>query len=125
MFRPAQPLAAARRVVAAHPDETALVAILLVGAALRLAFCPRAPIFTHGDSQQYYEPARALLDGRGFDLAYKRAPLYSAFIALLTLLLGPSLHGLIAVQHTLGLGTAVTVCLPRERPRQDSQVSPS
>jgi len=33
--------------------------------------------------------------------------------------------GTIELGTALGLGTAVTVCLPRERPRQDSQVSPS
>jgi two-component system OmpR family sensor kinase len=33
--------------------------------------------------------------------------------------------GTIELATALGQGTAVTVCLPRERPRQDSQVSPS
>jgi 4-amino-4-deoxy-L-arabinose transferase-like glycosyltransferase len=100
-------LAAARGVSSNRPDLVALLAIALVASAVRLAFFPSAPIFTHGDSQQYYEPARALLDGKGFDLGYKRAPLYSLVIAASTVLLGENLRRLVVLQHLLGVATAL------------------
>src|SRR5690348_13455722 len=75
-------LAGKRRLIAAHSDVAALLVILALGAALRLAFSPRAPVFVHGDSYQYFRPAAALLYGEGFPLPLKRPPLYPAFIAV-------------------------------------------
>ncbi len=84
----------------------ALLIVLTLGAALRLAFFPRAPVLVHGDSYQYYRPAAALLTGDGFPLPLKRPPLYPAFVAVVGWGLGEDMRRLAAVQHLLGLGTA-------------------
>lgn len=103
-----------RRAIAAHPDITALVLILLIGAGLRVAFFPRAPIFIHGDSTQYYVPAHDLMDGQGLQIPLKRPPVYPVFIAAVGTWLGENLSYLAAVQHLLGLGTvALTYGLGR------------
>lgn len=98
-------LDASRRAIAAHPDAVALLLILTIGAALRLAFLPRAPIFIHGDSTQYWEPARAFLDGQGLNIPLKRPPVYPLFLALIFGTMGENLLNVAAVQHALGLGT--------------------
>lgn len=105
--RLSQALAATRQVRLNRFDLIALLVITLVASVLRATFFPSAPIFTHGDSQQYYEPARALLDGRGLDLGYKRVPLYPLLIAVSTFLLGENLRGLVVLQHLLGVATAL------------------
>jgi 4-amino-4-deoxy-L-arabinose transferase-like glycosyltransferase len=92
-------------------DAAAILLIVAVGLALRLAFAARMPVLIDGDSSQYHEAAYALLTGQGFPLPLARQPLYPAFIALVALLLGESLERLALVQHLLGLGTAVLTYL--------------
>ncbi|MBA2449361.1 MAG: glycosyltransferase family 39 protein, partial [Chloroflexi bacterium] len=101
------PVALVRRALVGHADLLALILILAVGGALRLAFFPRAPVFIGGDTSQYYVPAAALLNGEGFPLPLKRPPLYPLFMAFVGWGLGPDLRGLVAVQHVLGLGVAL------------------
>jgi len=101
------PVALVRRALVGHADLLALILILAVGGALRLAFFPRAPVFIGGDTSQYYLPAAALLNGEGFPLPLKRPPLYPLFMAFVGWGLGPDLRGLVAVQHVLGLGVAL------------------
>ncbi len=95
-----------RQAVSRHPDALALCAVLAVGAALRLAFWPRAPVFIGGDTSQYYLPAWALMHGEGLPLPFKRPPLYPLFVALVGWGISPDLRVLVAIQHALGLGTA-------------------
>ena len=95
-----------RRGLTRYADALALVFVVGVGAALRVVFFDRAPVFIGGDTSQYYLPAHALLNGEGFPLPLKRPPLYPLFMALVGRALGPDLHVLVAVQHVLGLATA-------------------
>ena len=85
-------------------DAAAILLIVVVGLALRLAFAARMPVLIDGDSSHYHEAAHALLTGQGFPLPLARQPLYPAFIALVGFLLGESLERLALVQHLLGLG---------------------
>ena len=100
------PITSARRVVAAHPDVACAVLVILVAVALRVAFFPRAPVFIHGDSYQYYRPADALMNAQGFPLPLKRPPVYPLFVGLAGTVLGEDLRVLVAVQHLLGVVTA-------------------
>ena len=58
------------------------------------------------DSPEYYLPAYHLVSGQGFDLAERRTPLYSLFIAATIGLAGTELMALAFVQHLLGVATA-------------------
>ena len=58
-----------------------------------------------------FAPAHELAHGLGFELTYKRTPLYSLFIAGAVALLGDDLRRLIFVQHLLGVLTAVLTYL--------------
>ena len=100
-------IGSARRIVAARPDLLAGLLVALVAAGLRLAFFPGAPVFLHGDTYQYYRPAADLATGDTFDLPLKRPPLYPAFLALVWVTLGQDPGNAVAVQHALGVGTAL------------------
>ena len=75
-------------------EAVALLVILVVGVVVRLAFAARVPVLVDGDASHYYEPTHALLSGQGSPLPLARQPLYPAFIALPTLVLGKSLKRL-------------------------------
>ena len=100
-------VAAARGALGRHPDRAALLLILLVGLAIRLAFTFRAPIFLVHDSVTYFESGYDFARGYGFDLAFKRTPLYPLFIAGVVGFVSEDLQALAFVQHLLGLVTAV------------------
>src|SRR5687768_11535405 len=106
---PLPALAGARGAVARHPDLVALSLIVVVGAALRVAFSPGAPVLVHGDSYQYFRPAHALITGDGFPLPLKRPPVYPVFMAGVGSLLGQDLRHLTTVQHLLGVATGALV----------------
>src|SRR3712207_1018925 len=93
--------------VAAHPDFLVALLVVVVAAGVRVAFFPGAPVFLHGDTYQYYRPAADLATGDNFDLPLKRPPLYPAFVALVWVVLGEDPLNTIAVQHALGIGTAL------------------
>jgi 4-amino-4-deoxy-L-arabinose transferase-like glycosyltransferase len=91
-----------------HPDLTCLLLLLVLGAAARLAFAFRAPpLFVGGDSQTYLVPGYELAHGFGFAPILKRPPLYPLFVAFSIVLMGEDPHGLVFLQHLLGLGTVV------------------
>lgn len=97
-----------------HPDRAALLLLLLVALALRLAFTFRAPVFLVHDSVTYFESGYDLARGAGFDLAFKRTPLYPLFIAGVVALVSEDLQALGFVQHLLGLvSVALTYLLGR------------
>ena len=101
----ARPLAAIRGFLVRHPDRAALLTILAVGLAVRLAFTFRTPIFLVHDSATYFESGYDLARGYGFGLAFKRTPLYPFFIAAVVDVVGEDMQGLAFVQHLLGLVT--------------------
>jgi 4-amino-4-deoxy-L-arabinose transferase-like glycosyltransferase len=85
-----------------------VLALLLIGGVLRLAFAFRAPpLFIGGDSQTYLVPGYELARGLGFAPILKRPPMYPLFVALSIVLMGEDPHGLAFLQHLLGLGTVV------------------
>lgn len=59
------------------------------------------------DSVTYYQAGYDFARGSGFELAFKRTPLYPLFIAGVIALVGEDLQALGFVQHLLGLLTAV------------------
>jgi hypothetical protein len=88
----------------------ALVAVLGLAAGMRVALVANAPAFiTVEDSQDFFTAAYGLVQGDGFDLPLKRAPLYPLFLAGVTALFGPSLEAAVVVQHLLGLLTVACV----------------
>lgn len=97
---------ATRQTITRHPDAAALLAIMLPALALRLAFTFRAPVFLVHDSLTYFQAGYDLARGSGFELAFKRTPLYPLFIAVVVSLVGEDLQALGFVQHLLGLLTA-------------------
>src|SRR4051812_48043055 len=73
--------AAVARRVGQHPDRSALLIILLAALAIRLAFTFRAPVFLVHDSVTYFQAGYDFARGAGFDLAFKRTPLYPLFVS--------------------------------------------
>ena len=63
------------------------------------------PLFVGGDSQTYLVPGYELARGLGFAPILKRPPLYPLFVALRIVVMGEDPHGLVFLQHLLGLGT--------------------
>jgi 4-amino-4-deoxy-L-arabinose transferase-like glycosyltransferase len=103
-----------RGIIARHPDRVALIALLLIGAGVRLAFTFRAPIFLVHDSVTYFQSGYDFARGYGFELAFKRTPLYPVFIAGVVAVVGEDLQALAFVQHMLGLvSIALTYFLAR------------
>ena len=98
-------VAGARR----HPDAVALVILLAVGGAIRLALQSRAPaFFVGGDSQTYLLPAYELVRDGDWDMGARRPPGYPLFVAAAIALFGEDPRALAAVQH--GLGLLVIAC---------------
>jgi hypothetical protein len=107
-------LVAARGSIGRHPDRWALLLLLTVGLAMRLAFTFRAPVFVVNDSVTYFQSGYDLARGYGFDLAFKRTPLYPLFVAGVVYVVGEDLQALGFVQHLLGLvSVALTYLLGR------------
>jgi 4-amino-4-deoxy-L-arabinose transferase-like glycosyltransferase len=104
-------LAAARGSIRRHPDRWALLLLLTVGLAMRLAFTFRAPVFVVNDSVTYFQSGYDLARGSGFDLAFKRTPLYPLFVASVVYVVGEDLQALGFVQHLLGLLTVTLTYL--------------
>jgi 4-amino-4-deoxy-L-arabinose transferase-like glycosyltransferase len=97
--------------IARHPDRTALLSILLAAVAIRLAFTFRAPLFLVHDSITYFQAGYDFARGYGFELAFKRTPLYPLFIAAVVAVVSEDLQALGFVQHLLGIGSALMTYL--------------
>ena len=96
----------------ARPDGAALGLVVVVAAAIRLAFLFRAPPFyVGGDSPTYLLPAVELLQGLGFDPIVKRPPAYPLFLAGTMALFGLEPQGMLLAQHALGIMTAAATWL--------------
>ena len=90
-----------------RPDLVALAGLGLTALALRAAFLLRAPAFITNDSLSYLLPGFDLVTGLGFDPIYKRPPGYPIFNAAALWFFGQqSLHGLLVLQHLLGVASA-------------------
>lgn len=89
-------------------DIAAVLLVLGVGLALRWPFVSTgAPMFVTPDSESYLLPGWELAHGQGFNPELRRTPVYSVFIAIALTLLGDNLERLAALQHGLGLLTAL------------------
>jgi 4-amino-4-deoxy-L-arabinose transferase-like glycosyltransferase len=99
--------AAARGSLGRHPDRAALLLIILAALGMRLAFTFRAPVFLMHDSITYFQAGYDFARGYGFELAFKRTPLYPLFIASVVWLVSEDLQALGFVQHLLGVFSAV------------------
>ena len=93
--------------VGRHPDRAALLIIIAAALAIRLAFAFRAPVFLVHDSVTYFQAGYDFARGTGFDLAFKRTPLYPLFVSGVVALVSEDLQALGFVQHLLGVLTAV------------------
>lgn len=81
--------------------------VALTAAAIRLAMIDRAPVFINKDSVSFFLPGWDLANGLGLTAEYRRAPLYSLFVAGAVAALGDSLLSVARFQHILGVGMAV------------------
>ena len=90
-------------------DALSLTVIVLLGLTVRLVFGSINPVLLAGDSPDYFEPAYALLHGKGFPVLTYRGPAYPIFIVLVLLLFGENLEWITAAQRVLGLATAALV----------------
>ncbi|MFN0071871.1 MAG: glycosyltransferase family 39 protein [Chloroflexota bacterium] len=89
-------------------DVLLVIAIVVTGAVLRWPFIASgAPMFVTPDSESYLLPGWELAHGQGFNPELRRTPMYSVFIAGVLLLLGDNLERLAAVQHGVGVLTAL------------------
>ena len=91
----------------AHPDALGLALVAGLALFFRAQFVFRAPMFMQHDSLGYILPAWELANGEGFGVGFRRTPVYPFFLAGVLSLFGPSLSGVLIVQHLLGVGTAV------------------
>jgi 4-amino-4-deoxy-L-arabinose transferase-like glycosyltransferase len=91
---------------AAHPDLAALALVVGLALLIRGQFAFRAPMFMQHDSLGYFLPAYDLATGQGFGVGFRRTPVYPLFLSGVLLALGPSLAGILIVQHLLGGLTA-------------------
>jgi hypothetical protein len=83
-----------------------LALILVLAAAMRLLLSQYAPAFILAhDTEDFFGAGYNLARGAGFDLPWKRAPLYAGFLGAAIAALGPSLERIVAIQHVLGLVT--------------------
>jgi hypothetical protein len=89
-----------------------LITALVVGVALRIELTLVAPPFLVAkDSGDYFSAGYHLLSNGQLQLSLKRTPLYSLFLAGLTVGVGPSLDHILVAQHALGLLTIVLAYL--------------
>jgi len=92
-------------------DRLALLLVVLVAGALRLAFLDRAPLFIRPDSVPYFQAGYELAYGLGPDLQLHRAAGYPLFLAGTIRLLGEDLRSIAIAQHVLGVLTAALAYL--------------
>lgn len=96
------------RLLAKHPHLTALLALGIIAAVLRLGVLLRAPAFITNDSLSYLLPGFDLASGLGFDPIFKRPPGYPLFVAAVLWLFGrQDLTGLLLLQHLIGVVTVL------------------
>ncbi|MCC6177595.1 MAG: glycosyltransferase family 39 protein [Chloroflexi bacterium] len=104
--------AALGRALRAHFDLWAILTVLVVAVAMRLAFTTSAPPFINADAEGYYLPGHDLAFGQPFQPDFRRTPGYPAFIAAEIWLFGESLQTLVLVQHLVaGPATATLTYL--------------
>ncbi|MCC6661324.1 MAG: hypothetical protein IT437_10605 [Phycisphaerales bacterium] len=96
------------------PARTVLTTAL-VAVAVRVAAAWCVPLVITNDGAGYLSWALALRGGRPVDWPAFRTPGYSGFLAGVIALLGESVTAIQAVQHTLGVLTAVLVTLMARR----------
>ena len=90
------------------PDRWNLRLVAIVAASARLAILFRVPVFVIGDSGGYVEAAGTIArDGSFAPLLGIYPPAYSIFLAGTWAVLGPDFLAVAAVQHALGVVTAV------------------
>jgi len=96
------------RAVARHPDRWNLRIVATVAALVRLVVLFRVPVFVIGDSGGYVEAAGTVArDGSFAPLLGIYPPAYSVFLAGVWAVLGPDYLAAAAVQHALGVVTAI------------------
>lgn len=84
------------------------VAIAAVAALLRAGVMFRAPAFVIGDSGVLIETMTTVVERLSFDpIAGVYPPLYPLFMLAVRALMGPDFLAVVAVQHVLGIWTAV------------------
>lgn len=89
-------------------DAVSASVVTVVGAAFRASIMFRAPAFVIGDSGSYAEAATTIREQFSFaPLSSIFPPGHPTFMAGVQLLLGPDFLAVIAVQHLLGIGTAL------------------
>lgn len=94
--------------VAREPDRWNLRLVVTVAAATRLVVLFRTPVFVIGDSGGYVEAAGTVArDGSFAPLLGIYPPAYSVFLAGVWAVLGPDFLAAAAVQHALGVVTAI------------------
>ncbi|MDP8921908.1 MAG: glycosyltransferase family 39 protein, partial [Chloroflexota bacterium] len=87
------------RGLARSPDLWAILLIVAVATAIRIAFAASAPPFIDPDGEGYYLPAHDLVAGLPFQPDLRRTPVYPFFIAAVIRLFGEDLQTLVTVQH--------------------------
>lgn len=99
-----------------YADGVCLTTTIFVAVAFRLSIMFRAPVFVIGDSGAYVEAAESIRTAFSFaPLSYIFPPGYPTFLAGTQILFGPDFLAVAAIQHLLGVGTAVlTYKLGRE-----------
>jgi 4-amino-4-deoxy-L-arabinose transferase-like glycosyltransferase len=90
-----------------HLDLLSIGFLALLALGMRAQVVFRAPVFMAPDSLGYFLPAYDLVTGQGFDVGFRRTPVYPLFIAACLKLFGEDLPAIIAAQHVLGAATAV------------------
>lgn len=91
-----------------HSDLLAAVVIGGLATGLRAAFLLRAPVFITNDGLSYLLPGFELISELGFEPIFKRTPGYPVFISGALWFFGQQdLVGLLALQHLLGVATAL------------------
>ncbi len=96
------------RAIARNPDRWNLRLVATVAASVRLVVLFRVPVFVIGDSGGYVEAAGTVArDGSFAPLLGIYPPAYSVFLAGVWAVLGPDYLAAAAVQHALGVVTAI------------------
>ena len=96
------------RAVARHPDRWNLRIVAAVAALVRLVVLFRVPVFVIGDSGGYVEAAGTIAQNGSFaPLLGFYPPAYSVFLSGVWAVLGPDFLAAAAVQHALGVVTAI------------------
>jgi hypothetical protein len=94
--------------VSQRPDRWNLRVVAVVAVAMRAAVMFRVPVFVIGDSGGYVEAAGTIARNGSFaPLLGFYPPAYSVFLAGVWALLGPDFLAVVAVQHALGVVTAL------------------